>query len=64
MEKITNEIEAMVAVVKDGNALRFVAHEIKTAEICLAAVDQQVYSFKYVPKEHKTAELEPVLKIV
>lgn len=43
------EDEALAAVKKDGNALRYVREQ--THEICLAAVERNEYALKYVKEQ-------------
>jgi hypothetical protein len=52
-----NVDEAMDAVKKEGNELRFVVRDCRTPEVCRAALENNGYTIKYVPGEIITPEL-------
>ena len=50
--------DAFEAVREDGCALHYVPENLRTAELCLAAVQNSYFStLKYVPQDLRTAEL-------
>ena len=60
MAKITTIEGALKAVKKDGRALENVPENLKTAEVCLAALNASYFAataFYYVPEKIKTAEI-------
>jgi hypothetical protein len=51
MAEITTEKQALDAVIKDGRALKDVPAALKTAELCLLAIQQNWRAPDYVPEE-------------
>ena len=49
--EITNEEEALAAVREHGAALVAVPENLKTAEVCMAAVKKNSEALRFVPKE-------------
>ncbi len=49
--------EALEAVQKDGMALKDVPDELKTEELCMAAVQTHSDAFVFVPEELQTEEI-------
>jgi hypothetical protein len=47
----------LLRVKANGTELKYVPVKYKTAELCLAAVQQDCWTLGYVPEELKTAEL-------
>jgi len=56
-EKLVIAKLCIEAVKNDGDNLKYVPDEFKTAQLCLAAMDYHGTALEYVPEKFKTAEL-------